>query len=324
VEILERRHVRDRAQPEIPRESYEYLHDGDRVAEKLERLDLDPYPREEIVESYRRKKDDIKRAAAKSRGRPRSRGMSEMEDAYYSTEESDEEYESESDEIVEPVRRQKKRSISRHEYETRKEPIPPRSRHPKEEKRVHQSTYEEEVYPKSGSSRENHMSSHRGSARYEPPPPRPRHRSHYHVDIDDVESDESDESEGISARREARIMMQKERIKNKHYAARNRAISPSSPSSLSSSADLSESELPQVPLPVPVPPPFYKEPGKKHRSLNHGNSPQESVYCKSLLVVANDYRMPSLPRVPNLPQAPVPPRVPDLETVLSERDARQR
>jgi hypothetical protein len=249
--------------------------------------------------------------------------MSEMEDAYYSTEESDEEYESESDEIVEPVRRQKKRSISRHEYETRKERIPPRSRHPKEEKRVHQSTYEEGVYPQSGSSREDHMSSHRRSAHHELPP-RPRHRSHYHVDIDDVESDESDESEGISARREAQIMMQKERIKNKHYAARNRAISPSSPSSLSSSADLSESELPQVPLPVPVPPPFYKEPSKKHRSLNHGNFPQESVYCKSLLVVANDYRMPSPPRVPNLPQAPVPPRVPDLETVLSERDARQR
>ncbi|KAL2852184.1 hypothetical protein BJX68DRAFT_61133 [Aspergillus pseudodeflectus] len=306
VEILERRHVRDRAQPEIPRDSYEYLHDGDRVAEKLERLDLDPYPREEIVESYRRKKDDIKRAAAKSRGRPRSRGMSEMEDAYYSTEESDEEYESESDEIVEPVRREKKRSISRHEYETRKEPIP-RSRHPKEEKRVHRSMYEEEVYPKSGSSREDHMSSHRKSARYEPPP-RPRHRSHYHVDIDDVESDESDESEGITARPEARIMMQKERIKNKQYAARNRAISPSSPSSLSSSADLSESELPKVPLPVPVPPPFFKEPGKKHKSLNH----------------ANEYRLPSPPRVPNLPQAPVPPRVPDLETVLSERDARQR
>ncbi|KAL2812376.1 hypothetical protein BJX63DRAFT_247001 [Aspergillus granulosus] len=308
VEILERRHVRDRAQPEIPRASYEYLHDGNRVAEKLERLDLDPYPREAIIDSYRRKKDEIKRAANKSRGRPRSRGMSEMEDAYYSTEESDEEeYESESDHIVEPVRRPKNRSIPRHEYEARKEPIP-RSNNPKEERRVHRSKYdEEEMYPKHGSSREEHLGSRR-SARHDPPP-RPPHRSHYHVDINDVESDsdESDESEGVMSRRGMRTMMQTERLKSKHYPTRNRDISPSSPSSLSSTADLSESELPKVPLPVPVSP-FYKDLSKKHKSLNH----------------ATEYRLPNPPRAPNLPQAPVPPRIPDLETVLNERDARQR
>ncbi|KAL2849223.1 hypothetical protein BJY01DRAFT_245990 [Aspergillus pseudoustus] len=300
VEILERRHVRDRAQREIPRESYEYLHDGDLVAEKLERLDLDPYPRDKIVDSYRRKKDDIGRAAEKSRGRPRSRGMSEMEDAYYSTEESDEEYESESNDVVEPVQRQKKRSISRHEYEARKNPIP-RSKNPKERKRIHRSTYEEEVYPKSGSSREDYMGSRR-NARHDPP--RPQHRSHYHVDIDDIESDESDESEDI--RREQRTMSQKESMKSKYYPTRKRDISPSSPSSLSSTEDLSESELPKVPLPVPVPP-FYNDSGRKHKHLNHA-----------------EYRLPSPPRAPNLPQAPVPPRVPDLETVLNEREARQR
>ncbi|KAL3468597.1 hypothetical protein BJX64DRAFT_246330 [Aspergillus heterothallicus] len=304
VEILERRHVRDRAQPEIPRASYEYLHDGDRVAEKLERLDLDPFPRDEIIDSFRQKKDDIKRAAQKSSGRPRSRGMSEIEDAYYSTEESDEEYESESNEVVDPPRRQKKGSRSGHEYEARKEPIP-RSKNPKVEMRVHRSTYEEEVYPKSSSPREEYMGSRRSARQDPPPPPRPHHRSHYHVDIDDVESDESDESDHAMPRREPRRMMQKERIQSKHYATQNRDISPSSPSSLSSTADLSESELPQVPLPVPVPP-FYKDPSRKYKSIN------------------NEYRTPSPPRAPNLPQAPVPPRVPDLETVLSERDARQR
>ncbi|KAL2822198.1 hypothetical protein BDW59DRAFT_107301 [Aspergillus cavernicola] len=286
VEIQERRHIRDRAKPEIPRESYEYLRDDEQVVEKLGRLDLDAHPREEIVDSSRRKKYSTH--SHKGRGRPRST-ISDVEETYFTHDESEGRYtDSESDEI-EDLAQRSKRPISRHEYGARKEHLP-RSKSLKEERHVKLSKYDEDVYPKSSHPWEDHAGSRQNLRR--DAVPRPRHRSHYHINLEEEDAVESEDSEEDAVpRHRRRKVTRRDGVKQK-YAARSRETSSSSSSSSESE---SESELPKVPLPVPVPP-VYKGSSRRLKSLSH----------------ATAYRLPS------------PPRVPSLETVLNEREARHR
>ncbi|KAL4788643.1 hypothetical protein BJX76DRAFT_2181 [Aspergillus varians] len=309
VEVLpDRHHVRERAKPEIPDESYEYLRDDVLAAERLARLDLNAYRAEE-VEKYRGMKHNARKPPP--RGRQRLE-IPDVEKAYFSTDDSNPgNIVDESDESEEEFVSKTKRPISRHDYDLRKEVLP-RGKSVKEEKRVRRSKPGEDVYSKSSRSLEAHADDRKVSRHDNAP--RPRHRSHYHIDDleEEDESNESDESEvDIMPKRGRRGVTRRDLIGQK-YSTRKRETSSSSLSSLES-AGSSEEELPRVPLPVPVPP-VYKGSSRRHNPLSYAPVHQ----------IPRPPSPPRPPRPPSPPSPPSPPRVPDLETVLNEREARIR
>ncbi|KAL4925748.1 uncharacterized protein BDV17DRAFT_178097 [Aspergillus undulatus] len=297
----DRRHMRERVKPEIMPGTFEYIRDDVRddvlAAERLARLDLNAYRNEEVS-----KYADLRKSAHKPKLQPRGRRrdkISDVEEAYYSTEDSEEGLTNSESEEEETVR--KKGPISRRNFDPPKEV--PRSKSLKEDARTRRSKYDDGGYTKSSHSLEEYTRDKKGpghgSAR------RPHHRSHYHIDIEDeiVDSDDSDVSEvDVIPTRGRREPTRKDHIKSK-YSARSRGTSSSlsSPESAGSSED---EELPKVPLPVPVPP-VYKE-SKRHKGFGHAPI--------------------TMPRPPSPPVPPTPPtpRVPSLETVLTEREARHR
>jgi hypothetical protein len=158
-----------------------------------------------------------------------------------------------------------KRSISRPELDARKEALQ-RSKNLKEGKRTRQSSYDEDVYPKGSRPPEEY-------ARDRKDPPhdsilRPRHRSHYHIDLIEDETTESDESVDIVPTRGRQGVVRRNHLEQKYSARRRATSSSSSPESAGSS----EEELPRVPLPVPVPP-VYKESPRRNKPLGHGKVP---------------------------------------------------
>lgn len=262
VENLDRRHDRERAKPEIPLEGYEYLRDDVLTAERLARLDLNAYRNEE-VDKYK----DIAYNArgSKPRGRRRSR-VSDVEEAYFSHGESTQDYtDSESDVVEEIVSKKKRPVMPRHDHHARMEAIPP-SKSVKDERHMRRSKYYDGAFPKNSRSMEAFPGDKRGPRR--DAAPRSHQRSHYHIDIVDDESDETDESElDVLPKHGRRGVARGGPIRQK-YSTRRRAT-PSSLSSSSESAGSSEEEeLPKVPLPVPVPP-IYKDSPRRHKSLNH-------------------------------------------------------
>ncbi|KAL2868531.1 uncharacterized protein BJX67DRAFT_379910 [Aspergillus lucknowensis] len=287
VEIFDRRHFSGRPRPEIPHESYEYLQEDARIAEGLGRLNLDAYP-PEVNDINRGKTRGTDGNADRPRGRSGSR-LPGMEEAYFSTDESDSGYTDSQSDKREGFARRQKRPVSRHGYDIHKEPVP-RSKGLKES-RVHQSRYDGEMYIKSSRAGENSRES-RGRTRYDTNPQQ-LHRSHYHVNLGGEEDESNDCEEDAIPRHSRRGVARRNHIKQKYPARSQRVSLSSSSSTSSSSAELSDSELPKVPLPPPVPP-VYKN--SRNKSINHATS----------------YRLPS------------PPRVPSLETVLNERDARHR
>ncbi|KAI9372569.1 hypothetical protein BJX61DRAFT_436763 [Aspergillus egyptiacus] len=287
VELTERR-VQGGAKPEISRESYEYLRDDDKVARRLAKLHVDDYARERM-DVYMPKRRTANRAAGRLRPR--------IPEESSSSSESDEEYsDSESDEAVEVVRRPK-RAVSRQ-----------RSASVKERRRVHLSKYDAEDYPKNPRSREDYAGG-RKSSQYDTVP-RARRRSHYRIDLPE-EDDESDTSEEeVVPRHDRRRVSRKDHVKQKYSArAREPSISPSSPSS--SSATSSESEIPEIPLPVPMSS-TYKESSRRRKSISNGKQPERAAPPVAHGLVPTAYQVPS------------PPRVPRLEPVLDEREARHR
>jgi hypothetical protein len=306
-EILERRHAREKVRPDIPHESYEYLQDDALVADRLARLDLNAYSPEKIEKYVNQRLN-----ARQTRGRPQSKASS-VEETYFSPDESKQIYtDSESDEI-ENYLEKTKRPTPRHKPDIRKEPLS-RSKHVKEEKRTRRPVIEEPIYTKSSRSVEEVTEDWKGShgAR-----PRSFHRSHYNLgfEAEDDESDMSEDSEleDIPKHRRQRVT-RRNRVELK-YPSRTRDISSSS-SFLSSSESpgSSESELPKVPLPVPIPP-VYKDPSRRHKSLSHGRISTGPFTAAAPPLAETGFQLPS---------PPTPPRVPSLETVLSERDARHR
>ncbi|KAL5042685.1 hypothetical protein BDW71DRAFT_210927 [Aspergillus fruticulosus] len=300
AEILpDRRHRRGRSKPEYPHEDLEYLRDDVLAAERRARLDLDAYRAEE-ARKYREERHGIResrpRPQPRVRGRRRSK-ISDIEQVYFSHDDSDHgTTESESDEMDEFI--ETKRSISRNDLDARKEALP-RSKSLKEEKRVRQSIYGEDVYPKGSRSLEEYVRDSKGS-RHDIVP-RQRHRSHYHIDLTEDKTPESDESVDVVPTRGRQGVVRRNHVEQR-YSARRRVTSSSSSSP--ESAGSSEEELPKVPLPIPVPP-LYKESSRRHKPLGH-------------VPVRQVPRPPSPPSPPNLP------RVPSLETVLNEREVRQR
>ncbi|KAL5003631.1 hypothetical protein BDV10DRAFT_1026 [Aspergillus recurvatus] len=299
AEILpDRRRRRSRSKPEYPHEDLEYLRDDVLAAERRARLDLDAYRAEE-ARKYREERHGIResrpRPQPRIRGRRRSK-IADVEEVYFSHADSDHgTTESESDEMDEFI--ETKRSISRHDLDARKEALP-RSKSLKEEERVRQSIYDEDVYRKGSRSLEEYARDRKGS-RHDTVP-RPPHRSHYHIDLAEDETDESDESVDIIPTRGRQGVVRRNHLEHK-YSPRQRETSSSSSSSSPESAGSSEEELPRVPLPVPVPP-LYKESSRKHKPLGHAPVHQ----------------------IPRPPSPPSPPRVPSLETVLNEREVRRR
>ncbi|KAL4941594.1 hypothetical protein BDV06DRAFT_178358 [Aspergillus oleicola] len=305
--IPDRRHARDRTRSEIMPGSYEYVGDDVRdemlAAERLARLDLNAY-RNEQVSKY----DDLRKAASRTdpRPRPTPRGrrpekISDVEEAYFSTEESKEGLtDSESDEVEEIITKSK-RPVSKHSYGPRTEALP-RSKSVKENGRRPRSKYDDSSFTKSSHSLEEYTRD-RTVPRHGHG--RPRHRSHYHLRIEDDidDSNDSEESEvDVIPKRGRREATRREHVKPK-YAARRRGTSSSSSSPESAG---SSEELPKVPLPVPVPP-VYKE-SRRHKPISH----------------APTHTIPRPPSPPVPPTPPTPPRVPSLETVLTEREARHR
>ncbi|RDW72453.1 uncharacterized protein DSM5745_07625 [Aspergillus mulundensis] len=307
VEILpDRRNHRGRSKPEYLHEDLEYLRDDVLAAERRARLDLDAYRAEEA----RKLKEEVfntyeprlrHQPQPRHRGRRRSK-ISDVEEVYFSHDDSDHDHiDSESDEMDEFI--EKKRSMSRNELDPRKGPLP-RSKSLKEEKRAQRSVYGDGLYPKNSRSLEEYERERKG------PRPnavtRPRHRSHYHVDLESEETDESDESVDVIPQRGGRGVVRRNHVEQERYSARRRetsSLSSSSPESAGSSAD----ELPKVPLPVPVPP-VYKESSRRHKPLGH----------------APVHQISRPPSPPSPPRSPSPPRVPSLETVLNERELRHR
>ena len=253
AEVLpDRRHRRGRSKAGYPHEDLEYLRDDVLAAERRARLDLDAY-RAEGARKYREERHISHKSQPQlqpgSRGRRRSK-ISDVDEVYYSHDDSHHGItESESDEMDEYI--EAKRSISRHELDARKEALQ-RSKNLKEEKRTRQSSYDEDMYPKGSRAPEEYARDRKG-------PPhdsvlRPRHRSHYHIDLVEDETTESDESVDIAPTPGRQGVVRRTHLEQK-YSARRRAAT----SSLSSpeSAGSSEEELPRVPLPIPVPP-VYK------------------------------------------------------------------
>ncbi|KAL4808749.1 hypothetical protein BDV18DRAFT_133106 [Aspergillus unguis] len=313
------RRPRDRLKPELPSDGFEFLRDDVLAAERLARLDLNAYRAEEASRP-RVKRHSVHVPQAKPRGRRRSR-MSDVEEAYFSGEDSGGYTESEPDEIDGYI--ESKRSLYRHAYDPRKEALP-RSKSLKDERKMRRSKFDDGPLAQSSRSL-NESARDKKGARIEKAP-RTRHRSHYHLDIVDDETDPSDETESESevdvVPKRGRPGVRKGRVEQKIAARKRRTSSSSSFSSSSSSpesAGSSEEELPKVPLPVPVPP-VYKE-SRRHKAV-HGMS--QSMAFSQLLIVAAPAKIPQIPRPPSPPSPPSPPRVPNLETVLNEREARHK
>ncbi|KAL4877482.1 hypothetical protein BJY04DRAFT_127434 [Aspergillus karnatakaensis] len=315
-EILERRHVREKVKPEIPRESYEYLEDDAMAADRLSRLDLNAYSPESI-NNYVKQRISGRQA----RGRPPSSDSGDDDDAFFSPEEAKELYTesgSDSDEIEEYIEN-KKRTGTRHKPEVRKEHLP-RSKQVKEEKRSRRAVIEEPVFTKSSRSVEESTRERKGprvAAR-----PRPQHRSHYDLGLeeedDETESDESDDEiiETIPKPSRRRVT-KRDRVERKYSTQKGDVSSSSSILSSSESLGSSESELPKVPLPIPIPP-IHKDSPRRHKSLGHGKDIRGPFTTAAPPLAETGFQIPSPP------SPPTPPRVPSLETVLSEREARKR
>ncbi|KAL4799670.1 hypothetical protein BDV19DRAFT_234277 [Aspergillus venezuelensis] len=302
--LPDRRHARDRARSEIMPGSYEYVGEDVRdemlAAERLARLDLNAY-RNEAVSKY----DNLRKAASKADSRPKPRGrrpekISDVEEAYFSTEESKDGLTDSESEMEEVISKSKRPVSSKHSHGLRTETLP-RSKSVRDSGRKPRSKYDDGGFTKSNHSLEEYTDRvgprHGGR--------RPHHRSHYHLRIEDDidDSGDSEESEiDVVPKRGRRGTSRREYVKPKH-AARKRGSSSSS----SESAGSSEEELPKVPLPVPVPPTF-KEP-RRHRPISH---------------VSTSHTMPRPPSPPVPPTPPSPPHAPSLEAVLAEREARHR
>lgn len=262
VEKLDRHHVRERAKPEIPLGGYEYLRDDVLAAERLARLDLNAY-RDEEVDKYKDMANDVR--GSKSRGRRRER-VSDVEEAYFSHADSTQDYtDSESDVVEEIVSKKKRPVMPRHDYRARKEAMP-RSKSVKDERHMRRSEYDDGAFPKNSRSMEAFPGDKKGPRC--DAAPRSHRRSHYHIDIVDDESDETDESELDVLPKHGRRGMAWPDPTRQKYSTRRRATPSSLSSSPESAGSSEEEELPKVPLPVPVPP-IYKESPRRHKSLNH-------------------------------------------------------
>ncbi|KAL4980486.1 hypothetical protein BDW66DRAFT_55850 [Aspergillus desertorum] len=297
AEILpDRRHRRGRSKPEHSHEELEYLRDDVLAAERRARLDLDAYRTEE-ARKYREERYSVHQSLPRPQpriSRRRHSKISDVEEVYFSHDDSDNSTtESEADEMDDFIER--KRLISRHDFVPHKEALP-RSKSLKEKNRVRQSVYDKDVYPKGSHSLEECGRGRKGS--HHDTIPRPRHRSHYHIDLAEDETTESDESVDVVPTRGRQEMVRRNHPEPK-YSTRRRATSSSSSSP--ESAGSSEEELPKVPLPIPVPP-LYKESSGRRKALGHVPVHQ----------------------IPRPPSPPSPPRVPSLKTVLNEREVRHR
>lgn len=290
VEKLDRRHVRERAKPEIPLEGYEYLRDDALTAERLARLDLNAYRNEE-VDKYKNMAHNVR--GSKPRGR-RSERVSDVEEAYFSNGNSTQDYtDSESDVVEEVVSKKKQPVMPQHDYHPRKKAIP-RSKSVKDERHMRRSKYDDGAFPKNSRSMEAFPGDRKCPRR--DAAPRSHHRSHFHIDIVDDES-ETDESElDVLPKHGRRGMARGDPIRQK-YSTRRRAT-PSLSSSPESAGSSEEEELPKVPLPVPVPP-IYKSSPRRHKSLNHRKS--STGILLQLLTVRQHQRFKYLAHPAHLP-----------------------
>lgn len=131
---------------------------------------------------------------------------------------------------------------------------------------MRRSEYDDGAFPKNSRSMEAFPGDKKGPRR--DAAPRSHRRSHYHIDIVDDESDETDESELDVLPKHGRRGMAWPDPTRQKYSTRRRATPSSLSSSPESAGSSEEEELPKVPLPVPVPP-IYKESPRRHKSLNH-------------------------------------------------------